>query len=544
MGIISNGYLETQEIQETLKQGLEFCKIPQKLTIQQAKNEKILFKPDIYYAHPKFNTHHYTHPSVVEAAMHCFDTLSPISQKVMVGQSYPGISTRQTLEYAHGNEGRFEKRGYFELEKIFPKNFSFAPDDEQEQYRYFLSQFPSTSNAFEADALTQASNEVLASKQYQDATWSVYLPKLKFWNGYGFCGAVQLGSRFPGAFGFGPLADHHAVDMLQLSSPIAVIGDGIFVASHGNAFKKKGHELGALVIANHPAAHDWVGAILFNQDPLKIPCLEIASKRGWGPHELDDIEIGGAGLEGLEQLAQKARFWSISRHEPLFSSSELPQVEVLKPQSDPHALSLPVEMMHWLDWMSFFPLVRDKHSLSLKLFLQRKKALKAKSPFHFFPKVSIYLSETTTYPQHLLVWVSGIRAEKTFNQKISSKLFSFKFLGIQFGRAALKNGATVWYWILQSHGIAQRVQDPTYAARFWQWTIVFWMSASFAFLRKFISFFRLERRLFHLDFFQRWQFWLNHNPTPKACFTSEKNHNRWWTLSRLRSITRKGGFSL
>ncbi len=62
-------------------------------------------------------------------------------------------------------------------------------------------------------------------------------------------------------------------------------------------------------MAKNPVAHDVVCAHIFNLDPKKINHLSIAHQRGYGPLELDEIEIEGD--VSLEEIKQKTKTWDV-----------------------------------------------------------------------------------------------------------------------------------------------------------------------------------------------------------------------------------------
>ncbi len=77
-----------------------------------------------------------------------------------------------------------------------------------------------------------------------------------------------------------------------LDAVVGMEGDG---PSHGKA-----KELGWILASRNALAVDWAGAIIMGyRNPLDIPLIEAAAKRGLGPASFDEIELNGTSWDEL-----------------------------------------------------------------------------------------------------------------------------------------------------------------------------------------------------------------------------------------------------
>jgi hypothetical protein len=106
-------------------------------------------------------------------------------------------------------------------------------------------------------------------------------------------------------------SDRFLIDQIEICDPELIISDGIIVPCGGHQILQNGQELGIILISNNALAHDWIAATLLNLDPEKIPHLQIAKQRGWGPRSVSQIEIG-PNREHLELIQEKTKNWDLS----------------------------------------------------------------------------------------------------------------------------------------------------------------------------------------------------------------------------------------
>jgi len=96
-------------------------------------------------------------------------------------------------------------------------------------------------------------------------------------------------------------------DALEIGYPNFIATDAIEISMGGNQMTQHGRDLGIIVMAKNPVAHDAVCARILNLDPWKIDHLRLAYERGYGPLDLNDIEITGD--ISLEELKKKTQTW-------------------------------------------------------------------------------------------------------------------------------------------------------------------------------------------------------------------------------------------
>jgi hypothetical protein len=101
--------------------------------------------------------------------------------------------------------------------------------------------------------------------------------------------------------------DEKIVDLLEVGYPDLIITDAVEISIGGNHLTQHGYPLGLVVMATNPVAHDSVCAHIFGLDPFKIPHLRLAHERGYGPLDLDDINI--VGDISLPIIQEKTKEW-------------------------------------------------------------------------------------------------------------------------------------------------------------------------------------------------------------------------------------------
>jgi hypothetical protein len=94
------------------------------------------------------------------------------------------------------------------------------------------------------------------------------------------------------------------VDLLEPGYPDLVVSDAIDV-TYGVEGAPYPVRLGALIIADHPLAADVVASHVMGYNPEEIKHLKIASERGYGSLNLDDISVSGDA--DLDELRAKPK---------------------------------------------------------------------------------------------------------------------------------------------------------------------------------------------------------------------------------------------
>lgn len=429
VGLVQTGYLNDQAINRVVRDGMLFCGLTKQIDGLRPSS-KVVLKADLVLADDKLARHTYTHPEVTRAVVHEILRLAPGAKPVITAETARGLPGYRAFHKAHGSAEPYRLRGYYELEHQFPGRVSVIPDDETAKARYRLAKggvLSSTSVGLPVESTfrLRASNEVVASRHYSEAGFTVYLPKIKG-NvlAQGFSGAIMLGSPQDN---YGMANDHHVCDMLEVCNPQLVVSDGLIAAVGGNSLTQRGHELGVILVSNNALAHDWIAAQILNLDPMKIGHLHMAQERGWGPASAAQIELGGAGLQAVQQLSQKTKFWDMG--------SAAVQEFAHRFERDNPGLKFPLEIISGPPYEA-----AGSHGLLLEWLYQNYDFPQRRPLMARWPKLSVCVGGLTTFPLHYVVAVIGAKARQAMNKLTSSSttLLSLKGLSIQL--AQLKNG--------------------------------------------------------------------------------------------------------
>jgi uncharacterized protein (DUF362 family) len=86
--------------------------------------------------------------------------------------------------------------------------------------------------------------------------------------------------------------DEKVADLQHIVQPKLVVIDCI-IAGEGRMLTPIPRKMGLIIIGNNQPAIDAVGCAMIGVDPRDVPHIRLASERGFGPIDLDQIEIGG-----------------------------------------------------------------------------------------------------------------------------------------------------------------------------------------------------------------------------------------------------------
>lgn len=140
-------------------------------------------------------------------------------------------------------------------------------------------------------------DSITVARTLVDNDLLIYLPKLKSNHYSVITNALKLN--------IGILDDkermyhHHfdlqrkVADLHEVGRPGLIITDAITVGSGGSAVTMKPLKMDAIIMATNAVAIDAFAAYILNLDPKEIDHIRITHERGWGPIELDDLEITG-----------------------------------------------------------------------------------------------------------------------------------------------------------------------------------------------------------------------------------------------------------
>lgn len=244
-----------------------------------------------------------TRPELVHGALDALFEREPEMFVVFVGNSGLGTSTRRMARAARGTDPLFRRKGFYALARLHRGRVSIRPTDETRYYRYQLSLGrPMTSHERgEPDEGVPVEarfwERVVTGWELFHADSVVFFPKLKT-NvlSQGFSGAVKL--QGVGLLRDVDRLDGHArhndrriADMLEITDPDLIVTDAVEIGLGGNQMTQAAHRLGIVVVADNAVAHDVVCAHILGLDAREIDHLRIASARGFGPLDLDSIDL-------------------------------------------------------------------------------------------------------------------------------------------------------------------------------------------------------------------------------------------------------------
>jgi hypothetical protein len=103
--------------------------------------------------------------------------------------------------------------------------------------------------------------------------------------------------------------DEKIVDLYEVGCPDFIATDGIEMSLGGNHLTQHGYPLGIIVMAKNAVAHDAVCARILHLEPQDLPHLRIAQERGYGPHDLENIDIEGD--ISLDEVQNTTKEWDL-----------------------------------------------------------------------------------------------------------------------------------------------------------------------------------------------------------------------------------------
>ncbi len=100
------------------------------------------------------------------------------------------------------------------------------------------------------------------------------------------------------------LLDRKVADLQYITQPQLCVADAI-VAGEGRMLTPRPFDLGLLILGDNQVAFDAVCCRIIGVEPLDVPHIRLAHERGFGPVDLDDIDlVGDVTLERAQQLAE------------------------------------------------------------------------------------------------------------------------------------------------------------------------------------------------------------------------------------------------
>ena len=248
-----------------------------------APRGKVLIKPNVVTANKKYIHHSYTHPGVTEGIVSALRGCVEV-QQITIGESSafgipPGL-------FAH-------EAGYDALAKrLGVKLVDFNEDGSD----WVVLKKAVCQKGFNA------------ARSISGADFKIWAPKLK----YHICCEVTNALKLN--IGILQHRDRMAchddrlnnkiVDLLEIGWPDVVVSDATTIG-HGFESAPQSFPLGLVLVSDNPLAADAVAGAALGYRPEDIVHLRLASERGYGSINLEDIEITGD--YPLDELAEKTK---------------------------------------------------------------------------------------------------------------------------------------------------------------------------------------------------------------------------------------------
>ena len=253
-------------IKSLIKEGID------RLGLDSKIRGRITLKPNVVMAHHKMAPSAYTRPEFMEGLISALKDFEPAEYAITVTEKCgAGIPTSRM----------FRRAGYYDLKRRL--KIKLQPMEEAVKATVGLKR-------------GKIHREITTGAEIAENDFLVYAPKLKS-NvlSQGLTGSIKLN--------VGILMDRERmwqhnfnleekiVDLLEVGLPDLIVTDGVEMSFGGNQLTQHGYPLGILVMATNPVAHDTVCAHILNLDPKEILHIRLAHERGYGPIELEEIEL-------------------------------------------------------------------------------------------------------------------------------------------------------------------------------------------------------------------------------------------------------------
>jgi uncharacterized protein (DUF362 family) len=256
--------------------------------LTQQQYSDITIKPNVVMAHHRMTPSAFTRSEFLDGLIQALNDGRNSAPKVTIAEKCgAGIPTSRM----------FRRAGYFSLRK--KHNVKLRPIEEAKKKKIPLQK-------------GKIHQHITTSRDIVESDLLVYAPKLKS-NAltHGLTAAIKLNVGIlcdkERMWNHNCHLDEKIVDLLEVGYPDLVLTDAVEISTGGNHLTQQGYPLGLVIMAKNPVAHDAICAHIFHLDPYKIPHLRLAHERGYGPLDLDDIEIKGD--ISLESLQEKTKAW-------------------------------------------------------------------------------------------------------------------------------------------------------------------------------------------------------------------------------------------
>jgi len=236
-------------------------------------SKKILLKPNVVIAHPEVFPHAFTRSEFLDGVIAATKELAKDVEEIAVGErSGITIPTRYSFKNA-GYPAVLKKHKikahYFDEVKQVPVKISGA---------------------------AVLRNQLFMPKPIVDCDFLINLPKFK---AHPWCRLTLSLKNFIGIqddrhrlVDHNQFLEHKIADLQAVIQPKFIAIDAI-TAGQRMMLTPTPFDLGAIVMGTNSCAVDTVGCHMVNVDPNDLIHLRYASERGFGPMDLEQINVGG-----------------------------------------------------------------------------------------------------------------------------------------------------------------------------------------------------------------------------------------------------------
>jgi uncharacterized protein (DUF362 family) len=273
-----------KKIEGIIREGLDEFDLTSKI------QGHITIKPNVVMAHHKIAPAAYTRPEFLDGVLSAISNSNGYTKKITVAEKCgAGLPTTRM----------FRRAGYYHLKNNH--KIRLLPIEESKKTTVPLQK-------------AKVHKRLTTAREIAANDFCIYTPKLKS-NAlsYGLTAALKLN--------IGILCDRERmrdhnhkldekiVDLHEVGFPDFIATDAIEMSLGGNHLTQHGYPLGIILMATNAVAHDAVCAKILHLDPKSIPHLRIAQERGYGPIDLEDIDITGD--ISLDEAQHTTKDWDL-----------------------------------------------------------------------------------------------------------------------------------------------------------------------------------------------------------------------------------------
>ena len=272
---------DADKISGIIKEGME------ELGVVPSGN--ILLKPNVVLAHKEFFPHAFTRPEFLDGVIAATKELAKNVKEISVGErSGITIPTRYS----------FKQAGYLDvIKKHRVKTYYF---DEVKHVPFKLKKE------------VNLRDNMFFPKPIVDCDFLINLPKFK---AHPWCRLTLSLKNFIGLqddkhrlVDHNSFLEHKIADLQEVIQPRFIAIDGI-TAGQKMMLTPTPFDMGAIIMGTNSCAVDTVCAHMVNVDPQDVIHLKLTSERGFGPIDLEEIEVlGDFPLEEMQKKTKDFQF--------------------------------------------------------------------------------------------------------------------------------------------------------------------------------------------------------------------------------------------